>query len=206
MGRGATPRTHASTSATPGPTSTGAGSAWSTCPATSTSPATCSRGSGRWPRCCSSWRRTTGGVRSPRSTPGPSPRSASSTCCSSVTRCDLDRGAAAAARVQDRFASLGCPWRRRVLVSGATGARPPRSARSTRSTRLGCGAARRRSPTPRSPVRLWVDRSFTIRGAGRWSPGTLAAGTLAVDDALLLRGRRVRVRGLQTCGRAGRRS
>ena len=44
---------------------------------------------------------------------------------------------------------------------------------------------------PSEPARLWVDRSFTIRGAGAVVTGTLEAGTLRVDDALLLRGRRV---------------
>ncbi len=49
-----------------------------------------------------------------------------------------------------------------------------------------------------APVRLWVDRSFTIRGAGTVVTGTLAAGRLAVGDELELRGRRVGVRGLQS--------
>ena len=49
-------------------------------------------------------------------------------------------------------------------------------------------------------MRLWVDRSFTIRGAGTVVTGTLAAGTIRVGDALVLRDRRVTVRGLQSCG------
>src|SRR3954454_22186162 len=49
-------------------------------------------------------------------------------------------------------------------------------------------------------VRLWVDRSFTVRGAGTVVTGTLAAGTLRVGDELEHAGRRVTVRGLQSLG------
>jgi selenocysteine-specific elongation factor len=53
-------------------------------------------------------------------------------------------------------------------------------------------------------VRLWVDRSFTIKGAGTVVTGTLGAGTLAVGDELVVvpSGRRVTVRGLQSQERA----
>ncbi|WP_019970440.1 selenocysteine-specific translation elongation factor [Mycobacterium sp. 141] len=57
-------------------------------------------------------------------------------------------------------------------------------------------------PAPTARVRLWVDRSFTITGAGTVVTGTLAAGTLAEGDRLQLIGRRrVReavVRGLES--------
>ena len=54
-------------------------------------------------------------------------------------------------------------------------------------------------------VRLWVDRSFTIRGAGTVVTGTLPAGRLSVDDGLELMSaddiaRRMTVRGLQSLG------
>jgi selenocysteine-specific elongation factor len=60
-------------------------------------------------------------------------------------------------------------------------------------------------PDPRADVRLWVDRAFTIRGAGTVVTGTLPAGRLQVDDELeLLSGahgpRRITVRGLQSLG------
>ncbi|MGB8256962.1 MAG: selenocysteine-specific translation elongation factor [Pseudonocardiaceae bacterium] len=59
-------------------------------------------------------------------------------------------------------------------------------------------------PTPDvdADIRLWVDRAFTIRGAGTVITGTLAGGTLRVGDELELTsgGRRVRVRGLQSLG------
>lgn len=52
-------------------------------------------------------------------------------------------------------------------------------------------------------VRLWVDRSFTIDGAGTVVTGTLGAGTLRTGDTLRVgvRGQRVVVRGLQSLGR-----
>lgn len=57
------------------------------------------------------------------------------------------------------------------------------------------------TPDPRADVRLWVDRSFTVRGAGTVVTGTLAAGTVRVGDELEHAGRRVTVRGLQSLGR-----
>jgi selenocysteine-specific elongation factor len=53
-------------------------------------------------------------------------------------------------------------------------------------------------PDRDADLRLWVDRSFTVRGAGTVVTGTLAAGTLRVGDELELHGRRVTVRGLQS--------
>src|SRR6185312_9692733 len=43
-------------------------------------------------------------------------------------------------------------------------------------------------PDSRADVRLWVDRAFTIRGAGTVVTGTLPAGRLRVDDELELIG------------------
>lgn len=61
----------------------------------------------------------------------------------------------------------------------------------------GQGAAR-----ARPPVRLWIDRSFTIRGAGTVVTGTLPAGTVRNGQELLLTpsSQPVRVRGLQALG------
>ncbi|KUI34334.1 translation elongation factor [Mycobacterium sp. IS-1496] len=56
------------------------------------------------------------------------------------------------------------------------------------------------APDDTAEVRLWVDRSFTVRGAGTVVTGTLAAGTLRVGDELEHAGRRVTVRGLQSLG------
>lgn len=63
--------------------------------------------------------------------------------------------------------------------------------------------ARLPTPSADADVRLWVDRSFTVRGAGTVVTGTLAAGSLRTGDELELAdtGERVRVRGLQSLGR-----
>jgi selenocysteine-specific elongation factor len=53
-----------------------------------------------------------------------------------------------------------------------------------------------------SPVRLWIDRSFTIKGAGTVVTGTLPAGTVRNGQELLLApaAQPVRVRGLEALG------
>ncbi|CAM3796590.1 SelB C-terminal domain-containing protein [Kibdelosporangium persicum] len=56
-------------------------------------------------------------------------------------------------------------------------------------------------PDPAADVRLWVDRSFTIDGAGTVVTGTLAAGTISVGDELVLGSRTVHVKGLHSLGR-----
>jgi len=55
-------------------------------------------------------------------------------------------------------------------------------------------------PPPVTPTRLWIDRCFTIRGAGTVVTGTLGSGRIAVGDELVLAptSRRVQVRGLQS--------
>ncbi|MEU5696215.1 SelB C-terminal domain-containing protein [Actinosynnema sp. NPDC020468] len=58
------------------------------------------------------------------------------------------------------------------------------------------------APDVTADVRLWVDRSFTVAGAGTVVTGTLQAGTLRAGDELVLNGGRVAVRGLQALGRA----
>ncbi|MGB8652641.1 MAG: GTP-binding protein, partial [Mycobacteriales bacterium] len=84
-----------------------------------------------------------------------------------------------------------------VSVSGATGYGVPELAAALDDLVTALPA-----PDVSAPVRLWVDRSFTVRGAGTVVTGTLAAGRLRVGDALLLRDRLVRVRGLQSLGTA----
>jgi selenocysteine-specific elongation factor len=58
-----------------------------------------------------------------------------------------------------------------------------------------------RAPAPAdSPMRLFVDRAFTIKGAGTVATGTLTGGCLAAGDEVALEpgDRRARVRSLQT--------
>lgn len=62
--------------------------------------------------------------------------------------------------------------------------------------------ARMPPPDGAANVRLWVDRAFTIGGAGTVITGTLQGGTLRVGEELVLAstGQRVHVRGLQSLG------
>lgn len=57
-------------------------------------------------------------------------------------------------------------------------------------------------PDPQARVRVWIDRAFSVKGAGTVVTGTLAAGTLRVGDTLQLAsadgGRAVEVRGLHS--------
>ncbi len=112
-----------------------------------------------------------------------------------VTRSDLADPKPARKEALARLAasSLGeVPY---VTVSGVTGAGLP----DLREALAGL-VGRLPAPTVDGPVRLWVDRAFTVRGAGTVVTGTLGAGTLRVGDELVLRGRPVRVRGLQSLG------
>lgn len=59
------------------------------------------------------------------------------------------------------------------------------------------------APDVTSPIRYWVDRAFPVKGAGTVVTGTLAAGTLAVNDRLAFAGRDlsdVTIRSLQSHG------
>src|SRR5699024_2864247 len=53
-----------------------------------------------------------------------------------------------------------------------------------------------------APIRYWVDRSFAVKGAGTVVTGTLASGTLRVNDQLQLLGHDspVSIRNLQSHG------
>jgi len=55
--------------------------------------------------------------------------------------------------------------------------------------------------TDRGRPRLWVDRVFSAKGAGTVVTGTLAGGSLAVDDEVDAGGHRARVRAIETAGR-----
>lgn len=112
-----------------------------------------------------------------------------------VTRSDLadPGGALDQARAELRGTSLA--GIDAVAVSGRTGRGLDRlvSALDRVTTEL---------PTPDAdaPVRLWIDRAFTISGAGTVVTGTLGAGTLRAGDELLAGQSRIRVRGLQIQG------
>ena len=57
------------------------------------------------------------------------------------------------------------------------------------------------TPDPDADVRLWVDRCFTIKGAGTVVTGTLQAGTVRSGDTLATGTATLRVRGVQSLGR-----
>jgi selenocysteine-specific elongation factor len=111
-----------------------------------------------------------------------------------VTRSDLTDPGPAMAAARQRLArtSLGDAVPA-VAVSPVTGA----GLDELRAALDGMLAA---LPVPAAdePVRLWVDRAFTIRGSGTVVTGTLAAGTLRVGDELSLDGTPVTVRSLQS--------
>ncbi|MGI3779191.1 MAG: selenocysteine-specific translation elongation factor [Janthinobacterium lividum] len=112
-----------------------------------------------------------------------------------VTRSDLADPAPAVAEALEHLAASTLGTVGAVAVSGATGA-------GLDDLRRALVDLTGTLPVPRADgrVRLWVDRSFTIRGAGTVVTGTLGAGTLAVGDTLALGGREVTVRGLQSLG------
>ena len=114
-----------------------------------------------------------------------------------VTRSDLAVPGPALAAARERLArtSLGGSVPA-VAVSAATGA-------GFDELRAALGGMLAALPVPGAdePVRLWVDRAFTIRGSGTVVTGTLGAGTLRVGDELSLDGTPVTVRGLQSLER-----
>ncbi|MGH3326764.1 MAG: selenocysteine-specific translation elongation factor, partial [Streptomycetales bacterium] len=111
-----------------------------------------------------------------------------------VTRRDLADPAAAAAQARERLATTSLRSVETLSVSGVTGEGVDalRAALDRLVTALP-------APDIEAPVRLWVDRAFTIRGRGTVVTGTLSAGTVGVGDELVLMpsGRRARVRGVE---------
>jgi len=108
-----------------------------------------------------------------------------------ISKADLADPGPAIERARERFATTSLAG---VPVAIGT---------DLERVRAGLLALTDRLPTPDrdADVRLWVDRSFTVRGAGTVVTGTLAAGTIRVGDELQHAGRRVTVRGLQSLGR-----
>jgi selenocysteine-specific elongation factor len=115
-----------------------------------------------------------------------------------VTKIDRADPAAATAQALERIAGTTLGEVPAVTVSGHTGD-------GVAQLRQELCALVDRLPDPdrAADVRLWVDRVFTIRGAGTVVTGTLTGGTVRVGDALTIAatGEPVRVRGLQSLGR-----
>jgi selenocysteine-specific elongation factor len=114
-----------------------------------------------------------------------------------VTRSDLADPASAREQAMAEIAATSLGAVPAVAVSGRTGA--GLDALRDALDRLVSGLP---EPDVGAPIRLWVDRSFTIRGSGTVVTGTLAAGTLRVGDELEVSssGQRVQVRALQSLG------
>jgi selenocysteine-specific elongation factor len=114
-----------------------------------------------------------------------------------ITRSDLADPAAATRQALDQIASTSLGAVEAVPVSAVTGAGLPELRAA-----LGRLAAALPASGADDPVRLWVDRSFTIRGSGTVVTGTLPAGTVATGQELLLTPslRPVRIRALESLG------
>jgi selenocysteine-specific elongation factor len=114
-----------------------------------------------------------------------------------VTRSDLMDPELAREEALEHLAGSSLGRIPAVCVSATTGA-----GLDELRTALGSQVAGLPAPDLDADVRLWVDRSFTIHGAGTVVTGTLTGGTLRVGDELELSpgGRRMGVRGLQSLG------
>ncbi|SFP75857.1 selenocysteine-specific translation elongation factor SelB [Geodermatophilus dictyosporus] len=113
-----------------------------------------------------------------------------------VTKADLADPAPVLADATERLAATTMGAVPGVAVSAPAGRGVPELAAALETLLAGLPA-----PDPAAPVRLWIDRAFPIRGAGTVVTGTLPAGSVAADDRLLLGGREVGVRGVQSLGR-----
>jgi selenocysteine-specific elongation factor len=116
-------------------------------------------------------------------------------CVLVVTRADLADPGLALRQAGREFAARDIPHVEALAVSCQTGAGVDKliAALNRLVTRLP-------SPDRLAPVRLWVDRVFTIRGSGTVVTGTLPTGMIRSGDELMLApsGRRIRVRGLES--------
>lgn len=125
-----------------------------------------------------------------------------------ITRADLapDRVPEVIAQARTELAGTGLAAAPALAISAVTG-----EGMDVLRAQLDELVAAARRPDPGQRVRLWVDRAFTVSGAGTVITGTLAAGTLHREDRLVLigthggaepgdEGTEVQVRGLQSRG------
>ncbi|HEV7147565.1 MAG TPA: selenocysteine-specific translation elongation factor [Pedococcus sp.] len=113
-----------------------------------------------------------------------------------VTRSDLADPGPTMADATRRLASTSLGTVEAVAVSARTGG-------GLEDLRAALSRLVARLPMPRveGRTRIWIDRSFTIKGSGTVVTGTLAEGRLTTTDTLELRGKTVAVRGLQSLDR-----
>jgi selenocysteine-specific elongation factor len=114
-----------------------------------------------------------------------------------VTRCDLADPGPATRQALEHVSRTSLGRVDAVAVSAVTGAGLPDLRAAL--VRL---VASLPVPDAAAPVRLWVDRSFSIRGSGTVVTGTLPAGTVRSGQELLLTPsmRPARIRGLESLG------
>jgi selenocysteine-specific elongation factor len=114
-----------------------------------------------------------------------------------VTRADLADPSRAMAQAAARIRQSSLGNVRAVAVSAVTGAGLPELVSA-----LGELAGQLPPADPKAPVRIWVDRAFSMTGSGTVVTGTLPAGTVRRGDELLLTPalRPVKVRALQSLG------
>jgi selenocysteine-specific elongation factor len=112
-----------------------------------------------------------------------------------VTRSDLADPGPAMRQAAEKIAATHLGAVEAVAVSAVTGAGLPELRAAL--ARL---AASLPVPDAGAPVRLWVDRSFSIRGSGTVVTGTLPAGTVSTGQELLLTPsmRPARIRGIES--------
>ncbi|TDT34365.1 selenocysteine-specific translation elongation factor [Naumannella halotolerans] len=112
-------------------------------------------------------------------------------------RVDTDRIAEVSERIRAEFAGTGLAEAGLVEVAAPTGHGLPQLRGA-----LDAMLSRTPEPSPAGRLRFFLDRAFTITGAGAVVTGTLQSGSIAVGDRLDLHGERgitpVTVRGLQT--------
>ncbi|MFD0428409.1 GTP-binding protein [Streptomyces zhihengii] len=115
-----------------------------------------------------------------------------------VTRRDVADPGPATAEARERIRSSTLGDVEAVAVSARTG----RGLDGLRAA-LDRLVARLPDGNAASPVRLWIDRSFTVRGSGLVVTGTLGAGRISRGDILTTArsGRPVRVRGSRPSAR-----
>ncbi|MEU8181104.1 selenocysteine-specific translation elongation factor [Micromonospora sp. NPDC049044] len=115
-----------------------------------------------------------------------------------VTRADLADPGPAMAQARERLAASRVGEVEAVAVDSVHGTGLPelRAALDRLTARLP-------APDRAADVRLWIDRVFTIAGAGTVVTGTLPAGTLRVGDDMRLvpTGGRVQIRGIEVMKR-----
>src|SRR5580658_9139474 len=114
-----------------------------------------------------------------------------------VTKSDLADPASAMAEARARIAETGVGEIPAVAVSSVTGAGLPDLIGALDD--LGQSLP---ESDPGAPVRIWVDRAFSMTGSGTVVTGTLPAGTVRRGDELVITPsmRPVRVRGIQALG------